>query len=273
MVVRLMPFRPILQCDRSLDFKPHMVWPRAFPALAWQGLLLTGFERREGQALDLYKNNRCTWLEAVTACYPELGLAELARLYQGLKLARPELAEEFQVNLFAEYGLRWCDRLNETLQALLLTPLEFQQWSDEKKWGVRDLAPLLVLKDVNTFSVFFSALPGLPLSKSQAVQALDLVVELSLLGQPLSDLMPTGSDGEVYLKRLQKWRKPRSSASDEQWSKTVMEWPWPAQVQGQWQRFGDQSGLEIKIRTTSPQDFHKKLERLISIRDTWSCNG
>ncbi len=271
MVVRAMPFRPLVQCDKSLNFKPRVAWPRAFPALAWQGMLLTGFDRREGQALDLFANNRCTWLEAVTACYPELGLSELARLHDGLRRARPELAQEFNVSLFQAYGLRWCDRLEGTLRAVLKTPFEFQTMIDEKKWGARDLAALLALPDVAALTQFFSALSEMQLGKSQAVQAMEWVIELFLIGRPLNDLLPPGTDGEAYLRRLQQWRKPMSAAHDEQWSKTVGEWPWPAQVQGHWQRFGDQAGLEIKIRTTSAADFQKKLERLISIRDTWSC--
>src|SRR5665213_2964767 len=126
MVVRPMPFRLLVHCDKSLDFQPRGEWPRAFPALAWQGLLLTGFDRRDGQALDLFENNRCTWLEAITACYPELGLAELARLHRGLIATRPELAQELVVALYSAYGLRWCDRLEETVNVLLKTPLPFQ---------------------------------------------------------------------------------------------------------------------------------------------------
>jgi hypothetical protein len=273
MVVRPMPYLSLVQCDRSLDFQPHLLWPRAFPPLAWQGLLLTGFDRRDGQALDLFENGRCTWLEAIKACYPELGLAELARLHRGLQNAKPELAQELTVSLYSAYGLRWCDRLEQTVRALLETPLGFQKWIDEKKWGARDLAPLLALPEVKSVAAFLSALSEMPLGKSQAVQAMEWVIELSLMGRPLNDLMPTSLDGEAYLRRLQQWRKPQSALLDDQWSKVVTEWPWPAQVQGHWQRFGDQTGLKIEIRTTSPQDFRKKLERLISIQDTWSCKS
>jgi hypothetical protein len=107
----------------------------------------------------------------------------------------------------------------------------------------------------------------------QAAQALEWVTELHLMGRPLNDLLPSGSNADAYLQRLKNWRKPHASTSDDQWSRRVNEWPWPAHVQGHWQRFGDQAGLEIKIRTTSPADFNKKLERLLSIRDTWSCNS
>jgi len=240
--------------------------------MAWQGLLLTGFDRRIGEALDLFESSHATFMEAITACYPELHFCELSRLFANLKRARPELAQELTANLFAAYGLRWCERLSDTVNAILQTPVAFQKSVDEKKWGTRDLAPLLALKSPGEITPFLTALSEMPLGKSQAVQALEWVIELYLLGRPLNDLMPADHDGDAYMRRLKQWRKPVSVNSDEQWTRTVGQWPWPAHVQGRWQRFGDQAGLEIKIQTTSPQDFHKKLERLISIRDAWSCN-
>jgi len=272
MVVRPMLISSIAHCDKSLNFQPAREWPKAFPAMAWQGFLLSGFERLDGPVIDLFESSRCTWLDAVTACYPELGLGEIARLHRALHQSRPEMAREFTVTLFAAYGMRWSDRLSETMSALLKTPMVFQKWVDEKKCGVRDLAPLLAYTKIEELAPFFAALPELSLSKSQAVLTSEWFIELALMGRPLNDLLPTSNDGEAYMRRLKQWRQPRSAASDEQWRKTVTEWPWPAQVQGRWERFGDQTGLEIKIRTTSPQDLHKKLERLISIRDTWSCN-
>lgn len=256
----------VARCDRSLDFHPRRPWARVLPALAWKGLLLTGFERGEGPVLDL--SDKCGFLEAMKTAHPELCLSELGRLHKCLRTHHPELAREFSEGLFAEYDLRWCERLEQTLDVLLQTPLGFQDWVDEKKVSPRELAPLLALTDVFAVTPFLRELPGANLSKSQAVQALEWVVELFLMGRPLNDLMPTEPG---YLRRLEQWRKPLTGSSDETWREKVAAWPWPAQVQGQWQRFGDQSGLEIKIRTTSPQDLSKKLERLSSINSTWSC--
>lgn len=263
-------FRPISHCDKSLDFQPRQPWPHALPVFVWKGLQLCGFERSEGMALDLSEHNGCTWLEAFLACHPLLGLGELARLNHVLETEHPDLAREFNERLYGEFELRWCERLRDTLRALKNTPEEFQNWVDGKAPGVRDLAPLLAVKDVREYAVFLRALATMPFSKTQAVLALEYVVELSLMGRPLNDLLPSGDDAAAYLRQLEKWRRPRAAETDDQWRQTVVEWPWPAQVQGQWQRFGDQSGLEIKMRATSPQDFQKKLERLLSIQGTWS---
>ena len=127
--------------------------------MAWKGLQLCGFERHDGLALDLGEQNGCTWLEAFLAIHPKLGLGELARLNQALWSTHPDLAREFSERLFSEYGLRWCERLNDTLRALCATPLEFQDWVDEKAPGVRELAPLLAVPDVRDYALFLRALP------------------------------------------------------------------------------------------------------------------
>lgn len=268
MVVRPMLLKPFMQCSRDLNFSPRRVWPKALPALAWQGKLVCAFDRTGGLALD-HENG--TLLEMLTACHPELGLAELARLYDRLKLFNAEWTREIRDSMFSHYGLRWCDRLEQTLTLLVNTPAKYQEFADEKGFSVRDHSPLLSLPQVSPFGPFLTALVGLNLSKSEAARTLELGAELFLLGRPLTDLLPADDRGDAYLRRLEQWRRPQTGTSDDQWKSAVATWPWPSQVQGQWQRFGDQAGLEIKIRATSPEDLNKKLQRLLSIGDTWSC--
>lgn len=270
MVVRLMDIASISQCDKDLDFQPRSVWPAAMPALAWKGQLLGGFSRSIGAAVDLFEIHRAPLLESLKACYPELGLAEIARLSRRLAKVWPETFQELRSGFFLEYGLRGGERLEQTLEMLVQAPPEFQEWVDAKKCGPRDLSPLLALKDMPAFSPFLSAMTTIGLSRAEGARALELGVELFLMGRPLSDILPTQDSGVQYLRQLEKWRRPETLSGDEQWRDTVSRWPWPAQVQASWQRFGDQSGLEVKLRATSPQDFNKKLERMLSIGDTWN---
>lgn len=270
MVVRLMVLKPISQCSRYLDFQPHRAWPGVLPAVAWRGHLVCGFERLGGEAVEV---DEAPLIDTLKAVYPELALSEVARFLRALERTSPEMRLEFRDSICAAYGLRWNDRLHQTFEALLATPVEFQNWADQKKLGARDLAPLLALASVADFVPFLRALIELPVSKSEGVRALELGVELYMLGRPLNDLLPTSDKPGPYLRRLEQWRRPLSAESDESWRQTVAGWPWPAQTQGQWQRFGDQAGLEIKIRASNPQDFLKQLERLSSIRETWSCKS
>lgn len=271
MVVRLMPISSITQCDRDLDFQPRKSWPAPFPAFAWKGQLICAFERQTGAVTDLFEAQKSGLLESLHSCHPELGLSELARLARSLSHTWPETYLELREGFFAGYGLRWSERLEQTLAALLQTPAVFQNWVDEKKISPRDLSPLLALTGLTEFNPFLTALPSIEIGRSEGVRALEIGVELFLMGRPLNDLLPTQSHGSAYLRQLEKWRRPQGAESDEQWKQDVSRWPWPSQVQAQWQRFGDTAGLEIKIRTTSPEDFHKKLERLISIGDTWNA--
>lgn len=269
MVVRPMPLKPITQCSRSLNFHPTAAWPDVLPALAWRGLLLCGFERPRGEALELGESS---FVEVVKAAHPVLALAELARLLDALTRTFPNVeVAEFREPLLNAYGLRGNERLKQTFSVLVGTPMKFQTWVDEKKLGTRDLAPLLALPEPTEFHPFLGALTQLPISKSDGVRALELGVELFLLGHPLNDLLPSTDNVASYLARLEKWRRPRAAAQDEAWRADIAQWPWPTQTHGQWQRVGDEAGLEIKIRATSPQDLMKKLERLESIRATWSC--
>lgn len=267
MVVRLMLFRPISQCSRHLDFHPRVNWPSVLPAVAWRGHLLCGFERMAGEAVELERETSLA--EALKALYAELGLSQIARLMESLT---GEL-ESWREPVCTAFGLRWSDRLQQTCKSLLKSPREFQNWVDEKKVGARDLAPLLALDDVSPFSLFLKEVVALGVSKAEGVRIVELGVELYLMGRSVQELLPANETAAAHLRRLEQWRRPMSAELDEGWKKTVAQWPWPSQVQGQWQRFGDQSGIEIKIRTTSPSDLLKKLERLNQIGESWSCKS
>jgi len=264
-----MLIRSISQCGKSFDFSPRREWPAAFPAMAWKGQLVSGFSRVDGDAVDLSEK---AFVELWQACHPELGLGELSRFLMALEREWPDLYVECREALAAVYGLRWSDRLEQMLRALSRCPLAFQEFADVKKMSVRDLAPLLAA-DLAAVQPLLEEFPRMMISKFEATRALELFVELVLMGRPVNDLLPTSDNGGLYLRRLEQWRKPRAFDGDEEWRKTVNAWPWPAQVQAEWQRFGDQAGIEIKIRTTSPDDFQKKLERLAGIPDTWSSKS
>jgi hypothetical protein len=269
-----MPNLSVTQCVRHLNFEPRRLWPEALPAIAWRGELISGFERKSGAAVDVYETNRSGLIETLKAVYPELGLAETARLSLRLAVTMPETWAELREGFFRAYNLRWNDRLGELLNLVASAPAAFQSWVDEKSVSPRDLSPLLALNEnLRAFHPFLEAMTELRFSRNEGVRALELGAELFLMGRPLSDLLPSTADAQKYLRQLELWRRPVSLENDQEWRADVQKWPWPAQVQGEWQRFGDQSGLEVKIRATSAEDFNKKLERLLSIGDTWSSKS
>lgn len=269
-----MPNLSVTQCDRSLSFQPVRTWPEVLPAIAWKGELVCGFERKSGAAVDVFETGRAGLIETLKAVYPELGLAETARLSVRLASSLPEIYQELREPFFRAYGLRWNDRLGELFNLLVVAPVSFQAWVDERSVSPRDLSPLLALcENARAFFPFLEAMTEMKFSRTDGVRALELGAELFLMGRPLSDLLPSSSDGSRYLGQLEKWRRPQAGEADQTWRSDVKNWPWPAQVQGEWQRFGDQSGLEVKIRATNAEDFNRKLERLLSIGDTWSTKS
>lgn len=259
----------ITQRDIALDFQPRTKWPNAFPAFAWRGQLITAFHRTQSVVIDLYELKRGTLIECLVSCYPDLGLCELARLSANLKTVWPESYQEIRDGLFRAYDLRWSERLEDTLNLIATTPLKFQEWADGKKLGARDFSPLLALANPKEFSPFLFAMADLEATRSEGVRILENGVELFMMGRPLNDLLPTQKNGGEYLRLLEKWRRPKALGSDEQWKQEISKWPWPSHVQAQWQRFGDQSGLEIKLRATSREDLLKKLQQMNSISDNW----
>lgn len=268
-----MTIETLLQCGRDLNFRPRKPWPSALPTMAWNRQILCGFERQTGSVLRMDEKDSGHFVDLWRAIYPELGLGELARASHAIENLWPELWREWREGFFGSYQLRWSDRLDQTLVKLRRTPLEFQNWVDEKKISVRDLSPVLALPDILDLEPLFQALPKMVISRFEGARALELVIELFLMGRPLNDLLPTSDNGSLFVRRLEKWRRPQAETGDEEWRKTVNQWPWPAQVQAEWQRFGDQAGIEIKIRATSPEDFQKKLERLQFVPEQWSCKS
>lgn len=232
---------------------------------------MAGFDRTDGMVLSLDEKSANHFIDFFQAIYPTLGVGELARFLSLLKNYSAELFAEWKAPLLKVYGYRDSDRLDGVLKVLAETPLAFQQLVDDKSLAPRELSPLLAVQDITKIELFLSELPNLTASRSELARVLDLFVDLFLMDRPLNDLMPTSSNGSLYLRLLESWRRPKAEGQDEAWRKSVHEWPWPAQVEAKWQRFGDQSGLEIQIRTTSPDDFQKKLERLLTIPDTWTC--
>ena len=237
--------------------------------MCWKGILLCGFERIGGGVVDLFSTQNCSFKDAFVACHPQLGIGELARLNQKLASHYPDLCHESMEGLLANYQLRWNERLKSTLEKLAQAPTGFQNWLDEKGAGARDVAPLLAVDPISDLKPFLLELPKLSISKSQAVLALELVVDLFLMGTPLNDLMPTDSKIEVWLEKLQGLRKPQATQRDLEMRDRVSKLAWPANVQAQWVRQGDESGIEIKLRVKTPQELGAKLEKLSSVGEAW----
>lgn len=256
-----MKSQPLSHCKKSWDFSPCQPWPQGLPAFCWQTELLTGFERDQGEALDLSEDG--SLLQVFHSVYPKLSLPELARLWNLVKES-PLWADQVS-ELFRLHSLRWNQELEKTVQLLIQLPMEFQTWCSDKQLGARDLAPLRAL-DLNLAEGLWTSLAQCQLSKSQGVQALEWSVDLLLMGKTWQEIQPqAGTSGQGWLAQLKTWRFPNTESVDESKKAKTARLPWPARTQGQWLRQGDRGLLEVRLQADSLEDFRKKLSGLAKV--------
>lgn len=261
-----MTLLPLSQCSRDLDFRPLTPWPAALPVLAWQGTLVVGFHRQDEFALDL-KGSPLG--ELLTACYPRLGLGQLARLIQ--RLHALSLNAEGFIRL---QGLRDTQEFKSLLNSILKLEDAVQDWLDQKQLGARDLA-LLPSLVIGGHPHALNLLAERNLSRNIAVQIFELRAELLLMSRALPDV-PTKSedpDGRLWLRRLWQSRNPMTATRDQLQQTQIENLPWPNHIKGEWSRQGDERLLEVQLRAHSLLDWQKRLKDLETLSESFKMKS
>jgi hypothetical protein len=256
-----MQFCQISQCTKNLEFTKYRKWPSPLPAIAWKKHLLCGFERFDGQVIDM----DCDLSELLKSIYVELSLTELAQL----SALKPGLIsqEDFD-SILKAYALKSNSDLQSILQILPQTPPEFQDFVHHKKIGPRELSPLRAVPILADIAELLISIAVSPLSKSQAVVILEMTIDLYLMGRPLSDLIKGDDErAEAWLERISGHRLPLTKKTDQEFTLKTSAFSWPSHVKAEWVRKGDQSGLQISLFATSQLDFRKKLLGINKIND------
>ncbi|PIS11947.1 MAG: hypothetical protein COT73_01175 [Bdellovibrio sp. CG10_big_fil_rev_8_21_14_0_10_47_8] len=195
--------------------------------------------------------------------YFELSFVEMARLVD-----KATAHVWFPISLVVQkFGWQPTEIFFSTATALLKTPTGFQNWCAEKKMHPQDLSPLLSAGDLD-LKWFYRDLLTLKLSKSQGTRALELAVELSLMGNDVKTLEAQDNESSAeWLERLTLLRYPETSQRDadqESWMTTL---PWPGTSQARWTRQGDRAGVEVKLFVSQPSDLKKYLQGLSRVQD------
>ena len=286
----------LLTC--KLNFSPQKVWPKNWPAFAWDKIMVAGFNSPSPYALN-FSPKDITFLDLFHTCYPRLSLCELGHALKCLKKHTPKIfdIEKF----FALYGFHQnTDFLVQQLEAFLLSPLEFQAWVDKKNVHLSELRPLLFLQDQAQEQAqeqdqkqgkalrasIISLLKWLACkspSHSTGVKILELGVELILMGKntidknaidktnthavdsPLKDLLKKHISSEELLKVLEKKRKPLTFARDKNIQKQLDSMIWPSKVKACWLRQGASVGLELKLWCKNQTELLEKTKHLESL--------
>lgn len=259
------------QCDSGLDFSPQTKWPTGLPAVAVNQVVLAGFSQ------DVVFNHQINFTEAdqisslFRSLYFELNFAELVRLI--------EKAKNYSwfplSSVIAKFGWQPTEHFFQIIEKFKATPAGFQSWCAEKKVAPQDLSPLLSAQNLDLKFLFLDIL-NLQLSKSMGIKALELGIELMLMGQKPEHLQSTfllnfiskeQTQGEAWLDALKQLRYPETYKRDQAEAQKWASLPWPGTSQAKWTRMGDRGGIELKLFVSHPTDLKKYLQSLSRVQD------
>jgi hypothetical protein len=262
--------RQISQCTTALDFLPQASWPESLPAVAINGYLIAGFKQ------SLVFDHTLDWedQEAVSglfrSLYFELSTCEFARLWK----ASRHVPQFSLPSIFAKFQIRWNSNTEKLCEIISKLPLEFQNYCSEKKWSFGDFQPLAASQGL-ILSPFFLRIVEMNMSRSQSVLALELVVDLLLMGKSPVEILPQDqlNSGESWIETLRLLRYPQTSQKDDWASRQVEQLPWPGTAQAKWTRQGDRAGIELKLFVSNPTDFKKYLQSLSVVQEALEKEG
>ncbi len=243
-------------CQKSLDFQPDTIWPKYWPAFAWENKLVSGFNNKNQVVLN-FTSEDVNFLYLFHHCHPQLSLSEMGRiLLRWNKTKKPVFSwKEF----FSLYKLSQnTDFLIQQLKIFMSTPHSFQNWVNKKKLHPAELRVLNSIKNTKPIHFILEWIAGQNLSHALGMKALELSTELFLMGYQTDKILNPNISPEEAILEMEKKRKPFSFSLD-QTKKKHLKTTWPSHVTARWHRKGDQAGLEIKMWCRNQEDLEKKL--------------
>lgn len=262
---------PMAQCDAGLQFSPRLEWPEGLPAVAVNSVIFAGFSQEMvfNHSIPLNESEKIASL--FRSLYFELSFVEAARLiekaaaYSWLPLSL----------ILSKFGWQPTDQFFKVAETLLKTPVGFQNWCSDKKVGPQDLLPLISAGELELKFLYHDILQ-FGLSKSLGVKALELGIELILMGHVAENLsserlltfVPKNeSPGEAWVSALKHLRYPETFKRDQEQAKKMSSLPWPGSSQAKWTRQGDRAGIELKLFVTQPSDLKKYMQSLAKVQE------
>jgi hypothetical protein len=255
----------ISQCSKILDFSPFSSWPQGLPAVAVNGFVLAGFS----QSFVFDHQVKIEDSQAIAALfrslYFELSAMELAKL---ARRASDRLVSWFPVeSVFNKFQIRWNDQTEKLVEVMTELPAGFQKWTSDKRWSFSDFSPLLSASGL-VLEPLHLALMEKGVSRSLAVQALELSVELLLMEHPLENLLPElQEEPDQWIKRLRTLRYPQTTRTDSESASRIQDLPWPGSSKIRWVRQGDKAGIELKLFVSNPTDLKKYMQSLARVHE------
>ncbi len=235
--------------------------------LAWaiDDQLISGFTLSKGaQALSIPLGDTKSNVDYFYEVNPKLSVPQVCFLINS-----PVFSTLFDSDYFFSCWGKGQKENVSTLAASLITfPMELLCWIHEKDVGVQDLAPLKAIsfEQIRPFTEFF--LKTRP-SKTEGVQILELVVDLTLLGTPQEIILSAmAADAQVTLKNLKVLRYPNTIERDQDLKGKLL-LSWPSNVQTKFQRRGDKAGFDLQLFVSSSAELKKTVTHLEKVVEEW----
>jgi len=225
------------------------------PQYVWKSLVLNGFNSKSSEVVEL----KATFSKSFHHVYPELSLIELARVYQ-VMLNSSDFTDTDHDEFLNIYKIRPSSQTKRILLEVPKLPGNFGSWCNEKNLCPSDLISLLSLSDWSQVSETLVCLTRFKPSKSNGIQAIELIVELLLMNH---DPSPKADESfPSWLKRLKQMRYPLRTSQTKSSVDMINELAWPPRTKAQWRASGDQDSLQVQLEARSLQEFEKKLHQL-----------
>lgn len=238
-------------CDASLRFDPKTPWPEGLPAVAVNQLIFAGWGQDLvfNHSLDTSDKNEIANL--FRSLYFELSFGEIAHLAQKAKshawFPLEDVIRKFNMEPNAQFM-----RLTQIFLGL---PKGFQTWCIQRKVSAQELLPLMIQLNLSLKSLYLKILNS-NLSRSQGMNALEIAIDLYLLGKSEEELHLTekylNESGAAWCDHLKQLRFPEAAKRD-----------WPGTSQARWSSKGKKAGgLELTLFVSEPSGNSHSLEIL-----------
>ena len=249
-------------CKKSLDFKPDIPWPKNWPAFAWEKTILSGFTHTDKPVLN-FTSDDVKFLHLFHTCHPQLNFLEMGRLILKWEHRLPSACFSWE-RFFSFYGLNQnTDFLIQQLKVFASLPPAFQKWVNKKAVHLNELRVLHSLKTPNQMNFIFQWVTMHNLSHSSGIKALELGVELLLMGFKPDEILQSNLSPEKAIQKMEQKRKPLSLSEDQSRKNTLKRIIWPSHVTAQWHRKGDKAGVEIKIWCQNQKELEDRIKKIL----------
>lgn len=252
-----MRLQPLTESVIDLNFMP-MEDIKHLPCLVAQNCRFAGFEDMD-QALYLKQT-----LEEALLIYKKLTLPELARLHQAVIKNKVPLNWEL---LLRSFNLKWSQDLQKLFEILPQTKLSFQNWASIKDCGLNELQILTwayseyPLEKIDKLLNFIAQINP---SRQIGVKILEYALE-KFNDIHTDELYNINQPDKAY-NYCYRLRFPETFKKDDELKAQVLSLPWPAHVKALPIRQADRSGIEIKFFASNFEDYEKKVNGLLEIK-------